>query len=152
SSAGSGGSSTSSGGSGGSSTASGGSAGEAGSAGQGGGAGDGAGGGPVACPSNIGDLAEAFAEAVCRKRVECCTDDYDSCITEVVSALDEDLYPEPEAAVEAGTAELNCTAFDSCSAAIDAADCADWPLQTGTYGGIPVDEPACRQMVTPLIP
>ena len=121
--------------------------------------GDGAGGSsgempveePVACPSNIDRLANSFAEAVCRKRVECCTDDYDTCLAEVTKAVDA-IYVDVSSAVERGTAELNCDMFDACLLAIHEAQCSDWPTQTGDLGQIPVNEPACHQMVTPLIP
>src|SRR5690606_25873279 len=158
----SGGSSSSSGGNGGSDSGSGGStSGGSGEAGQGGDDGSGGSGGsggtggqtsqPVACPDQIDGLAEAFAEAVCRKRTECCTDDdYETCLTEVTAAMDM-IYPDTPEAVEAGTAELDCNMFDACSAAIHEADCSDWPAQSGQVGEIPVNEPACRQMVKPLV-
>lgn len=106
---------------------------------------------PVACPSSVDGLADSFAEAVCRKRVECCTDDYDTCLTEVTEAMDA-TYVDASAAVERGTAELDCDMFDACSLAIHEAACDDWPAQTGELGQIPVNEPACHRMVTPLIP
>ena len=155
-----GGNGSSSGGAGGSGGSDGGAAGStSGGGGEAGQGGDGASGGtggeppvePVACPSEIDGLADAFAAAVCRKRVECCTDDYDTCLTEVTEAMDA-IYPDASAAVEAGTAELDCDMFDTCSAAIHEAECADWPAQTGDLGEIPVNEPACHQMVKPLIP
>lgn len=129
---------------------SGGSAGRANDAGEGG---DGGAGqpGPVACPEEIDGLAQAFATAVCRKRVECCDDDYETCVAEVADAMD-DIYPNARAAVQEGTASLACSRFDACAAAIDAADCSEWPLQVGTLAQIPVDEPACRELVTPRVP
>jgi len=105
---------------------------------------------PVACPRDIDGLANSFAEAVCRKRVECCTDDYDACLTEVTKAMDA-IYVNVGPAAESGTAELNCDSFDACVLAIHEARCSDWPAQTGDLGQIPVNEPACYQMVTPLV-
>lgn len=101
---------------------------------------------PVPCPSAIGGLAEAFAQAICEKRVECCSDSMGSCLDEVEQAFDE-IYPDLQTAEEAETVAMNCTAFDTCSAAIHSASCDDWPAQVGTMGQLPVDEPACWDIV-----
>lgn len=101
------------------------------------------------CPS-AENLAEGFAEAVCQKRGECCDDDYEVCITEVTDALDA-IYVDLADAIEAGTAELDCESYRACTAAVLSAECSDWPLQTGDLAEIPVDEPRCRQMVTPAV-
>ncbi len=106
---------------------------------------------PVACPDEVSGLSEAFAEAVCKKRVECCVDDYDTCLKEVTEAMDS-IYEGVAESVDAGTASFECTAFDACAAAIDTAACEDWPYQVGDVGQIPVNEPACRQLVTPTVP
>jgi MYXO-CTERM domain-containing protein len=104
----------------------------------------------VPCPTDAADLSEAFAEAVCTKRGECCSDDYEVCISEVTEALDA-IYVDIEDAIDGDTASLDCASFTLCSDAILSADCSEWPLQVGDLAEIPVDEPACRQMVTPRL-
>jgi hypothetical protein len=128
----------------------GGSGGSGGSGGKGGAAGADVSAEPAACPSAAEDLAEAFAEAVCKKRGECCDDDYEVCITEVTEAMDAIYVSLPEGVAE-GTSALDCDSFDACAVAIAEADCADWPAQVGGFAEIPVDEPACRKTVTPLL-
>jgi hypothetical protein len=128
-------------------------AGETGESGDGnpGGGRAGAGGdGPAACPADSGELANAFASVVCAKRAECCRDDTADCLAEVSRAMDE-IYVELAQSVQSGTASLACARFDACARAIADASCGDWPLQSGSLAEIPVDEPACRELVTPLL-
>lgn len=106
--------------------------------------------GAVPCPSVVDDLSESFAEAVCSKRGECCEDDYESCITEVTEALDA-IYVDLSDAVASASASIHCPSFTECTDAILRADCTEWPTATGDLAEIPVDEPACREMVTPLL-
>ena len=135
-------------------TSSGGSAGSGGTSSSGGSAGDGnageggSGAGPITCPDDIEDMPRAMAEAICWKRVECCVTNVDTCITEVLDVLS-GIYLDLDEAEEAETAALNCNAFDTCTLAIHEASCDDWPFQSGSLGGIPVDEPACLEIITP---
>ncbi|HLV64878.1 MAG TPA: hypothetical protein VKY73_03665 [Polyangiaceae bacterium] len=138
------------GGAGGGPSGAGGDGGTAGDAGLGGAGGDSGSPGPVACPSDPGELAEAFAEAVCQKRVDCCSDDYEECLKDVIEATDA-IYVDLATAVDGETAELDCDNFELCVGAIAEAECSEWPAQVGQYGAIPVNEPACWQMVTPLV-
>lgn len=127
-------------------TTSGGSSGTSGGSGAGGSrAGD-----PVACPADITNVSTALAEAICEKRTECCEDDQDACVTQVVAALD-DVYPSLADSEDDETAALNCTAFDACALAIDEASCGEWPLQSGSLGGLPIDEPECLVVITPKV-
>lgn len=105
---------------------------------------------PLSCPQRLSAVPTAVADVVCRKRVECCETDYAQCLVEVNAAL-ESIYPELDAAEAAGSAELDCDAFDTCAEAIQAADCAEWPAQVGGLGQLPVDEASCRRMVEPLL-
>lgn len=98
------------------------------------------------CPDSIADFPTVFADAVCRKRVECCQNDTETCMTELSAAMD-DIFPDLAQAGQDGTATASCSALEQCVAAIDAADCADWPKELGTLYGLPVDEPACRGIV-----
>ena len=133
---------------------SGGSGGSAGSGGSGGttatsdGGNAGERGEPSACPDEIDFVPTALAQSICAKRRDCCADDIDTCMTEVVTALGK-TYPDLAEAEEAETASLDCNAFDACALAIHEADCDDWPLQSGSLGGLPVDEPACLEIITP---
>ena len=106
----------------------------------------GAGGADGNCPASIVDFPTAFAEAVCRKRVECCQNDTETCMTELTAAMD-DVFPGLAQAGLDGAATGNCQALELCVAAIDAADCADWPKELGTLYGVPVGAPACRDIV-----
>jgi len=134
-----GGGGTSSGGAGGGGTSSG---------GAGGGAGESTTGDPVACPADIAEMPVAIAESICRKRVECCENDFALCMAEVVAALG-GIYPELAEAEAAETASLDCNAFAACARAIHEASCTEWPLQSGELGGLPVDEPACLAIIAP---
>jgi hypothetical protein len=115
---------------------------------SGGAAAGGAGGadGVSVCPAAIADFPTVYAEAVCRKRVECCQDTTDACMTELSAAMDE-IFPDLAEAGQDGTATASCSSLELCVAAIDAADCADWPKELGTTYGLPVAEPACRGFI-----
>lgn len=126
---------------------SGGSGGTAGTSSGGNAGGPGA-GDPVACPADITDVPAALAEAICRKRTDCCEGDQDTCLSEVVLALDA-IYPDLDVSEQKETAALSCTAFDACALAIHGASCEKWPLQSGQVGGLPVDEPQCLAVITP---
>jgi hypothetical protein len=118
----------------------------AGGVGTAGGAGGAGGAGPSICPTNVANYPTVYAEAICRKRVECCAGDTgQACLTEVSAALDE-ILPGLAQAVQDGAADVDCSALELCVAAIDAAQCADWPKEIGLWGQ-PVDEPACLGIV-----
>jgi hypothetical protein len=106
--------------------------------------------GGLSCPSDEDELAEAFAEAVCSKRGECCSDDYEVCIVEVSAAFDS-IYVDLAEAVLEETASVDCESFDTCVSAIAAASCGEWPAQVGDLAEIPVDVPDCRKLVTPAL-
>lgn len=105
---------------------------------------------PVMCPTSITNVSQSLSEAICARRTECCEDDQDTCQSEVTAALDA-IYPDLNATNKAGTASLDCDAFDACALAIHRASCDEWPLQTGELGGLPVDEAACLAIITPTI-
>lgn len=102
----------------------------------------------VPCPTDETLLAEAFAEAVCSKRGDCCDDDYEVCIVEVTEAFDA-IYVDLDDAVPDGSASVDCGAFAACASAIERASCDEWPAQVGGLAEIPVDVPECRKLVTP---
>jgi hypothetical protein len=103
--------------------------------------------GSSVCPASVADFPSVFAEAVCRKRVECCDNNTtQTCMAEVGAALDE-IFPDLAQAVQDGSVQASCSALDVCIAAIDAADCADFPKELGMLYGVPVDEPACRSFL-----
>lgn len=116
----------------------------------GGGAGESSADEPVDCPFDIDEMPIALAESICKKRVECCENDFAPCMAEVVAALG-GIYPELAEAEEAETAALDCDAFDACAGAIHEASCSEWPLQSGELGGLPVGEPACLAIITPAL-
>lgn len=114
--------------------------------GEGGAGGVGGSGGPDVCPEAIEDYPGVLADAICRKRAACCTSDVEACMTEVTAALDE-IYPGLAAAEQSGAADADCSALELCVAAIDDADCSNWPKELGAVYGIPVAEPACRGII-----
>ncbi len=121
-------------------------AGDVGGASLGGAGGAGGADGVSVCPASIADFPSVYAEAICRKRVECCENDAQTCLAEVTAAMDE-LYPDLAQAGLDGIATADCQALEQCVAAVDAADCADWPKELGSTYGLPVNEPACRGIV-----
>lgn len=121
-----------------------GAAGETGAAGDSGGAGGAV--GTSICPENIEDFPKLYAEAICRKRVQCCANDAEACLTEVSQALAE-LYPDLAKSEQDGSAERNCSALEQCVAAVDAAACSAWPLEVPMVFGVPAGEPACRNII-----
>ncbi|HEU5075577.1 MAG TPA: hypothetical protein VFU02_15400, partial [Polyangiaceae bacterium] len=96
----------------------------------------------------IAGMPARLAESICAKRVECCETDGDVCMTEVLGVL-AGIYPDLDEAEESETAALDCAAFDACALAIHEASCSDWPFQGGALGGLPADEPACLEIITP---
>jgi len=121
-----------------------------GGSGSGGSAGTPVTGQPVDCPADITHVSAALAEAICEKRTECCDNDQDDCSAEVAAALDA-VYPDLELSEDTDGASLNCSAFDACTLAIHEASCNEWPLQSGEFGGLPVDEPECLAVITPKV-
>jgi hypothetical protein len=96
----------------------------------------------------VTDLAARVAEAICRKRAECCDNDLDDCVTSVRQEFDAG-YPDLDSAEQDETAMLDCDAFDACAAAVASTSCDAWPFQGSV--GIPADEPACYEILTPLL-
>lgn len=128
-----------------------------GSAGNGGGSGGdgsgdaaGAGGTPPVsiCPESVEDFPKLYAQAICKKRVACCTgDDQETCMKQVSEALAKNIYPDLAKAAQDGAVEANCPALEQCVAAIEAADCSEWPLEMPVLYGVPAGEPACRDII-----
>jgi len=110
----------------------------------------GAPGEPIACPHDLQAIPDRIAEAICAKRMQCCIDDIDTCMTEVRGALEE-IYPNLPANDETETVSSNCDAFDACALALHEAKCDAWPFQQSWLGGLPVDEPACLEIFTPKV-
>jgi hypothetical protein len=102
------------------------------------------------CPATIDKYPEVFAKAVCEKRVDCCTSDLDTCMKDETDALAA-LLPDLLKSKQDGIAAADCKALDKCVAAIKAGKCEDWPTELGESYGIPVEEPACRQWITPKL-
>jgi hypothetical protein len=102
------------------------------------------------CPATIDKYPDVFAQAVCEKRVDCCTSDMDTCMKEEGDAL-ATILPDLLKSKQDGIVAANCAALDKCVAAIKAAKCEDWPTETGELYGIPVNEPACRQWIQPKL-
>lgn len=123
-------------------------AGEGGAAGESdaGGQGGGGAGGVSICPESLVDYPKLYAEAICRKRVQCCADQTDTCIAQVSEGLAK-VYPELAKSEQEGTAVANCQALEQCLAAVDAAECSAWPLEMAVIYGVPAGEPACRDII-----
>ena len=111
----------------------------------------GAPGEPIACPHDLRAIPDRVAQAICAKRMQCCTDDIDTCMTEVRGAL-EDIYPNLPSNDETETVARDCDAFDACALALHEARCDAWPSQSNALGALPVDEPACLEILTPKVP
>jgi hypothetical protein len=98
------------------------------------------------CPESILDYPKLYAEAICRKRVQCCANDTETCMKEVSDGLAL-LYPDLDKSEQEGSAEANCPALEACITAVDAAECSDWPLEMPILYGVPAGEPACRNII-----
>jgi hypothetical protein len=117
-----------------------------------GGSGDAAGAGGTApvsiCPESVVDFPKLYAQAICKKRVACCADDdQETCMTQVSEALAKNIYPDLAKAAQDGSVEANCPALEQCIAAIEAADCSEWPLEMPVLYGVPAGEPVCRDII-----
>ena len=113
-------------------------------------AGAGGGGSGFVCPTTITDYPVLITQAICGKRVECCESDAQTCATEVTTAMAE-IFPGLAQAKADGIVAEDCAALEACVAAIDAANCADWPKERPELYGLPVDEPACRGIIKGLV-
>jgi hypothetical protein len=130
----------------------GGTAGGTGGASTGGAAGS---GGTFSCPTDSGSLSSMMANAICERNIACCSTSKTllQCESELNSRIltTANLYRNLADSLMNGRSAINCGALEACLTSINGTTCADWPFANNSLDAIPVDDPNCFSVVTPLV-